>query len=51
MAVPNRFTIDTTKSGPGNLGVVIEGPSKIDVDIKDHGDGICDVYYAPMQPG
>lgn len=49
--MPSRFTVDTKNAGPGDLSVAVEGPSKVDIDCVDNGDGTCDVTYVPVEPG
>ena len=51
VAVPARFTVDTKNAGPGDLSVAVEGPSKVDIDCVDNGDGTCEVTYVPVEPG
>lgn len=51
VAVPSRFTVDTKNAGPGDLSVAVEGPSKVDIECIDNGDGTCEVTYVPVEPG
>lgn len=51
VAVPSRFTVDTKNAGPGDLSVAVEGPSKVDIECVDNGDGTCEVTYVPVEPG
>ena len=51
VAVPSRFTVDTKNAGPGDLSVAVEGPSKVDIDCVDNGDGTCEVTYVPVEAG
>ena len=48
---PNAFIIDTKGAGPGNLSLAVEGPSKVDVECVDNGDGTCTATYIPKEPG
>nr|VZI47922.1 unnamed protein product [Spirometra erinaceieuropaei] len=49
--VPAEFTIDSSKTTPGKLGVVIEGPKQPQVDCQDNGDKTCRVTYVAPVPG
>ena len=51
VAVPSRFTVDTKNAGPGDLSVAVEGPSKVDIECVDNGDGTCEVTYVPVEAG
>ena len=51
VAIPSRFTVDTKNAGPGDLSVAVEGPSKVDIECIDNGDGTCEVTYVPVEPG
>uniref|UniRef100_A0A0V0J843 Calponin-homology (CH) domain-containing protein n=1 Tax=Schistocephalus solidus TaxID=70667 RepID=A0A0V0J843_SCHSO len=49
--VSAEFTIDSSKTTPGKLGVVIEGPKQPQVDCQDNGDKTCRVTYIAPVPG
>ena len=50
--VPAQFTIDMREEAqPGALSVSVEGPMQAKIDVKDNGDGTCDVTYVPELPG
>ena len=51
VAVPSRITVDKKNTGPGDLSVAVEGPSKVDIDCLDSGDGTCEVTNVPFEPG
>ena len=48
---PNAFVIDTRGAGPGDLSLAVEGPSKVDVECIDNGDGTVTATYIPKEPG
>ena len=48
---PNAFVIDTRGAGPGDLSLAVEGPSKVDVECIDNGDGTVTATYIPRKPG
>lgn len=48
---PNAFVIDTRGAGPGDLSLAVEGPSKVDVECIDNGDGTVTATYIPREPG
>ena len=31
--------------------MAVEGPSKVDIDCVDNGDGTCEVTYVPVEAG
>ena len=47
----NTFHIDTKDAGYGGLSMSVEGPSKAEINCKDHEDGSLDVSYRPTEPG
>jgi filamin len=48
---PTSFTVVTKDSGPGGLGLAIEGPSKAEIQCKDNKDGTATITYTPVTPG
>ncbi|KAK3102524.1 hypothetical protein FSP39_011943 [Pinctada imbricata] len=49
---PAEFTIDArAATGPGELGVTIEGPKESKIDTKQNPDGTVGVTYFPEVPG
>lgn len=52
--VPNKFTIDASKSGKAPVGVNIRsdhGPLPKKPEVIDNGDGTFDVTYVPPKEG
>ncbi|KAL5967554.1 Filamin-A [Taenia solium] len=49
--IPAEFTVDSSKSTPSPLSVIIEGPQQSTVNCTDNGDQTCGVTYVPPVPG
>jgi filamin len=49
--VDNTFHVDTKNAGYGGLSLSVEGPSKAEINCKDHEDGSLDVSYRPTESG
>ena len=45
VGVWNEFEVDMTQTKGGNLEVTINGPSKPEINIDHHGDGMATVKY------
>ena len=48
---PCKFTVITRDAGLGNLDLAVEGPSKVEIQPNDNGDGSCDITWYPMETG
>ncbi|KAL3313082.1 hypothetical protein Ciccas_008319 [Cichlidogyrus casuarinus] len=46
-----EFTIVTKDAGGGGLSLSIEGPSKVEINCHDNGDGTCTISYVPLVSG
>ncbi|KAL5112591.1 Filamin-A [Taenia crassiceps] len=49
--IPAEFTVDSSKSTPSPLSVIIEGPQQSTVNCTDNGNQTCGVTYVPPVPG
>jgi filamin len=48
---PAEFVIDTRAAGQGALGVTVEGPCECQLNVRDNGDGTCNICYWPTECG
>ncbi|EUB63537.1 Filamin-A [Echinococcus granulosus] len=49
--IPAEFTVDSSKSTPDPLSVIIEGPQQSMVNCTDNGNQTCGVTFVPPVPG
>lgn len=48
---PALFFIDTRGAGRANIDLTVEGPSEVNFQCHDNGDGTCTVAYSPTLAG
>jgi filamin len=48
---PCQFNVATKAHGPGGLKVSVQGPSRVEVQCTDNGDGTCTCQFVPTAPG
>ncbi len=51
VGIPQSFNIYTREAGAGNLSIIAEGPSKVQLEFEEHKDGNCHVVYTVAKPG
>lgn len=48
---PAMFYVDTRGAGRANIDLTVEGPSEVNFQCHDNGDGTCTVAYIPILAG